>query len=149
MLFSAAPSHLVDSVSVLCVRDERFLLIERANAPYQHWLSFPGGKVEAGESGKDAAKREFLEETGLTATELKHLITLDFGHKDKGQQNYFLSVYHAVNSVGTVTAGDDALSFCWLSLAEMEKAKVIPSVLAVATTFCQNQNQSVIARQGI
>jgi 8-oxo-dGTP diphosphatase len=46
----------------LVVRDGAVLLVHRAR--YDDW-TFPKGKLEAGESWEDAARREVEEETGL------------------------------------------------------------------------------------
>ncbi len=55
-------------------REDRpsFLVIERASDPSDHWsghLSFPGGKIEDGESALQAALRECREEIGLDLSE--------------------------------------------------------------------------------
>jgi len=56
-------------LSVVCVivkdKEGNVLITRRAKKPYQgHWV-FPGGKVRVGETLKEAAEREILEETGL------------------------------------------------------------------------------------
>jgi len=45
--------------------------------------SFPGGKVEAGETPKKAAIRELMEETGLTGSNWKLLGMHDFEYPDR------------------------------------------------------------------
>lgn len=55
----------VIAASAACFRDGRLLLARRANPP-QLW-TLPGGRVEAGETAAEAARRELLEETGVTA----------------------------------------------------------------------------------
>ncbi|WP_163526700.1 RNA deprotection pyrophosphohydrolase [Halobacillus ihumii] len=54
--FSKTPKH----VWVICQFDNKWLLTNHKD----RGLEFPGGKVEKGETAKDAAIREVLEETG-------------------------------------------------------------------------------------
>jgi len=49
------------------------------------WNGF-GGKVEDGESVEEAARRELLEEVGLTATEVEDAGQLSFAFKDSGEK---------------------------------------------------------------
>lgn len=54
-------------VSLLFVRDGRLLLIKRERDGQTYYIT-PGGGVESGETFRDAAVREGIEETGLTFT---------------------------------------------------------------------------------
>lgn len=66
----AADSVLVIAESV----DGDVLLIEHWRIPHQrHVLEFPGGGIDSGELPRDAASRELLEETGVTALDLREL----------------------------------------------------------------------------
>jgi 8-oxo-dGTP diphosphatase len=53
-------------VSACVWRDGRVLMIQRAKPSVGIW-AFPGGHVEPGETLQDAAARELMEETGMTA----------------------------------------------------------------------------------
>ena len=55
----------VHGVLLVLRQGEDLLLIRRTKAPYKGYLGLPGGKMEAGETPLDAARREMLEETGL------------------------------------------------------------------------------------
>jgi ADP-ribose pyrophosphatase YjhB (NUDIX family) len=58
--------RLVPCVGAVVVDDTgRLLLIRRGREPSRGLWSLPGGRVEPGESGSDAVRREVLEETGL------------------------------------------------------------------------------------
>lgn len=57
------------------IRDtkDNFLLIRRAKEPAKGKLAFCGGFVDMGESGEHAARREVMEELGLTLRELNYI----------------------------------------------------------------------------
>ena len=67
---------------VYCVRNDEVLLVRRSKDPFKgHWTA-PGGKREPGESLRECAARELLEETGLVA---ETCIRLGSGHPDTGR----------------------------------------------------------------
>lgn len=53
------------AVSAAIVRDGKILVVRRAVPPANHYYTFPGGRVEYGETLAQAVAREVLEETGL------------------------------------------------------------------------------------
>jgi len=57
----------VDTVNVITIKDDKIIVLKQTqpNTP-EPFLSFPGGRAERGEVPLDAAKRELLEETGMT-----------------------------------------------------------------------------------
>jgi ADP-ribose pyrophosphatase YjhB (NUDIX family) len=59
------PSRPQLAVSAAIFRDEKILLVRRARSPGLGFYSFPGGRVEFGESLHTALHREVDEETGL------------------------------------------------------------------------------------
>ncbi|MCA0044615.1 NUDIX hydrolase [Celeribacter litoreus] len=115
-------SHTVSQLPKLgalavCVRDGRFLLVQRSKEPDLGKWGFPGGHVELGESITEAAERELFEETGITArgvTSLgeRSLITPD--------HNFLLIAILCADAVGEAVAADDAAAVCWSSLDDMK-----------------------------
>lgn len=63
--FSSSPKH----VWVICRFKNEWLLTKHK----ERGLEFPGGKVEAGETAAEAAKREVMEETGAVLSSLTYL----------------------------------------------------------------------------
>ncbi len=57
---------IVATIGVL-FKDEKVLLVRRANPPDVGRWGFPGGKIEHGEAIKDAAVRELYEETSIVS----------------------------------------------------------------------------------
>ena len=67
---SADPRNYPDrpyvAVSAAIIRDDRVLIVQRAQPPMQGIFTLPGGVVEIGETLHDALVREIREETNLT-----------------------------------------------------------------------------------
>ena len=122
------------AVSVVLRRENRFLLVERANEPGRGMFAFPGGRVEADEQLASAACRELLEETGLLAADLHEIARFDLAGSDGGFQ---LRVFSTTDFSGELVAGDDALSADWFSLEQMRVMPVPQSVLEVAFTLSE------------
>lgn len=132
-LSATAASDIIHGVSIICRKDQRFLLVKRAKEPMKDWLAFPGGSVEKGETAEEAAKRELFEETALTAKKLTHYTTVDLVHDANSyDQSYFLAIFCAEDLSGDAKAGDDALSLHWLYSHEMQDAHATPSTCEVA-----------------
>lgn len=101
----------------MAVRDKRLLVTRR-----QHGLhlagtwEFPGGKVEAGESPADAARRELAEEAGLVAEELERLVVVVH---DYAEASVRLHVFLAREPAGEVRI-DVAREWAWKGLDEID-----------------------------
>jgi len=59
------PSQALVGVGALIVENGRVALIKRGKAPLLGEWSIPGGLLELGETTRQGAEREALEETGL------------------------------------------------------------------------------------
>ena len=108
------PSVTVDSLIYSpAPHGGKILLIKRGGHPYiGHW-AFPGGFVDANEPCAVAAKRELMEETGLTDIPCRQLVTVSTPDRDPRWRNitvvYCARVDGELNAVG----GDDASDAKW------------------------------------
>lgn len=124
---SAKP--VLPAVSVALQRGERLLLVRRGRAPSAGYYAFAGGRVEAGETLEEAARRELAEETGLA---VHHLSPLVLVRAEGDAVDYDLQVFFGHHVEGEPVAADDAAEAAFFTLAEMESLPVLESVFEVA-----------------
>jgi 8-oxo-dGTP diphosphatase len=99
--------------------DGRLLLIRRGHEPGAGLWSLPGGRVEPGETDRQAVAREVREETNL-AVECRRLL----GRAElPGADGTVIDVsdYLAVVTGGELAAGDDAADARWVAAADLER----------------------------
>lgn len=82
--------------------------------------SLPGGRIEPGERAMDAALRELVEETGVTAR-ITLLIDVVDGLFTEAGLHYVLIDYAAEWIAGEPVAGDDALEARFVPLDQVDR----------------------------
>jgi len=123
-------SSPVPAVIAVVIREDRTLLVRRANPPDAGLWGFPGGKIEFGETIADAVTRELLEETGIQAEAQDVITTLDVlvpGSSGATEQHYILVAVQCRWIAGEPVAGDDALEARWFDLAELDPRRLAMS----------------------
>ena len=60
------------------------LLIKRRDDPFKDWWAIPGGFVDAGETLEQAARRELMEEAGISVDQLTYVSSInhDYVYQD-------------------------------------------------------------------
>lgn len=117
-------------VSASVWRDGKVLLVERAKEPRGIW-AFPGGHVEPGESLEQAAARELLEETGLTArfTGLVGLYEV-IRRNESGllTVHYVIACYMGHAEPGEPVAASDAAAVRWADPNRLGNLPLAPNM---------------------
>jgi len=118
----AASQFPVPTVGVVCLRDDKVLLIKRGTPPRQGQWSLPGGRLEWGETTVVAALRELKEETGVEAVLLGLVDVVDglFTSRTTGEttRHYLMIDYAARWVSGAPMAGDDAAEARFFTLED-------------------------------
>jgi 8-oxo-dGTP diphosphatase len=102
---------------LVCFRDDDVLLIRRGRSPREGEWSLPGGRIEPGETIRQAALRELLEETGIVA-ELLGLVDVVDAIFPEADQHYVLIDFLAIWRRGEPRAGDDAAAAVFMTFDE-------------------------------
>jgi 8-oxo-dGTP pyrophosphatase MutT (NUDIX family) len=92
--------------SVVLLRRDAVLMVERGRGLLAGYWSFPGGRVEPGEDIETTARRELFEETGLTAGAF---VRLGVFRPAPDLSPLELTVFAGRAGDGAPVAGDDAL----------------------------------------
>jgi 8-oxo-dGTP diphosphatase len=111
---------------VVLIRDRHIALIERIR-PGRHYWVLPGGGIEAGESGAEAAIREAFEELGIEVAIVAHL-------DGAPSAECFLAEcadreFGPVSGPETQSDPDDRHIARWVGLSELGTLELVPAEL--------------------
>ena len=121
------PAQPVVAVGAIVFKNNRVLLVRRAQPPSQNLWAIPGGKVEIGETLQEAAEREILEETGVTIRALDPVYAFDYIERDGSARprfHYVIVDLQADYVRGETRAGDDAAEVRWVAAEDLAILKV-------------------------
>jgi 8-oxo-dGTP diphosphatase len=102
---------------------DEVLLIRRGRAPMMGAWGLPGGGQELGETAEEAARRELLEETGLTVGEMRLAGAVDSIHRDEAgrvRHHYTILDFATLWTGGEPVALSDAAAVVWARLDALE-----------------------------
>src|SRR3954447_19034193 len=113
------PKRPLLGVGAVILRQEKVLLVCRAQEPCKGEWTFPGGLVELGETLREAAERETYEETGIRVRAGELLEVVDSLVKGAGGR---LRLHHSIVEVfcryvsGSPRPGDDVPELAWVPI---------------------------------
>jgi ADP-ribose pyrophosphatase YjhB (NUDIX family) len=120
------------AVSVAVTHEGKVLLVRRGRPPAQGLYAFPGGKVEAGETLEEAAKRELKEETGLEVARVEPIVSISIPAEGGLSPHAFrLTVFRGLEPSGELIVGDDAESAGFFTIEEARTMPLTGSVFEI------------------
>jgi ADP-ribose pyrophosphatase YjhB (NUDIX family) len=116
-------------IGIVLIDGSKILLIKRGRPPGQGLWSLPGGAQELGETAQACARRELLEETGLTTGPLHLAGYVDSIHHDAAgaiEYHYTIIDFCARHTGGTARPGDDVTDLAWAHPDEFDAYSLWP-----------------------
>ncbi len=122
------------AASLAVFRGDSLLLIARGAGALQGLWSLPGGHIEPGERAREAALRETLEETGVSAEEPRLLDVHEVLLRDREHRltaHYLIVVYCARWRAGEPVARDDAASARFVAVSDLDRYPLTEGLAAL------------------
>jgi len=128
------------AVSALIIMDDRVLLVKRGSAPSGGLWSLPGGRIEPGETMKEALAREVMEETSLQieVDDLAGAYDVISREGDEIAYHYVIITFRARVVDGELMAGSDASDARWISESELNSCQMTPGLLDTLRSLWQH-----------
>jgi ADP-ribose pyrophosphatase YjhB (NUDIX family) len=113
------PARPIVGIGIVVLKDDTVLLVRRGKPPNVGAWTLPGGAQEVGETAEDAARRELLEETGITVGEMHFAATVDNIRRDEAGRvrfHYTIIDFAARWQDGEPVAATDVTEAIWVPL---------------------------------
>lgn len=115
-----------NAASVALIHGDDILLIQRARAPWLGLWSFPGGRLEPGETAEACAIREIGEELGVAIADLRPVTRLHLG-----DGKFLLQVYATTAFTGEITISDEIAAYRWVPGNQLGGLETTPHLAEV------------------
>lgn len=123
-------THLTPGAGAVVIDDGRMLLIRRASGAYVDYWAVPGGRQRHGETMREAAAREVLEETGLVIEVGDPAWVGDIVDEADPPAYHFTVVdFYGTVVGGELVAGDDAAEARWVPVTEVRAMLLTPTMI--------------------
>jgi ADP-ribose pyrophosphatase YjhB (NUDIX family) len=116
------PNAPMVGVGIVCLKGDDVLLIKRGKPPRAGAWSLPGGRQKLGETVRECARRELVQETGVEAAIGALVDVVDSMTRDGDgalQFHYTLVDFRARWISGEPRAGGDAADARWFTPAQL------------------------------
>ena len=121
------PDRPLVGVGAVIAHEGRVVIVQRGTEPLRGQWSVPGGALETGETLRQCAVREALEETGLQveAGEVLEVFDAIYAEPDGRILYHYVLIDFACKLVGgDLRAGGDAVQATWITLDELARFQI-------------------------
>ncbi len=116
-------------------QDRLLLFKKRRNGSCE----FPGGKIEAGESPEETAKRESREELGSNVKLLKRLVTEEFNFEKRSFRCYIFLGKIEAGEVPSIQEPEVFDELFWMPIREYKAYSCAPNVVSFCGRYLKGE----------
>jgi len=124
----------VDVVAAVIYDGDKILITKRSGGEFDGMWEFPGGKIESGETHREALERELMEELSIGASMEQYLMTLTHQYETF---HLTMHLYWTKIVSGTLTLNEHS-DFKWISKEELEGVNWVPADVVVVERIIES-----------
>lgn len=117
----------IEVVAAVIVKDGQVLATQRGYGQFKDWWEFPGGKIESGESLREALRREIKEELDTEINVGELIGTVQWNYPD-----FHLTMHCFICSLASEALHlNEHEAALWLDRERLETVRWLPADLAI------------------
>jgi 8-oxo-dGTP diphosphatase len=117
----------IEVVAAVICRENKVFATQRGYGEFKDWWEFPGGKIEIGETSKEALKREIREELHTEISVDKFLTTVEYDYP-KFHLVMYCYICHVIKGELELVEAEDAR---WLGEENLDVVNWLPADMMV------------------
>src|SRR5690606_7855685 len=106
------------------------LLVQRAYAPFYGYWTFPGGRMDPGETAQECVARELFEETGLIVGDPVQVLVESVG---EGKLKFNLAVFAAHHPRQAPIVSPEISNWDWVPIDEIQSYRTTAHLPEIAS----------------
>lgn len=128
-MFKPVLMERITVVAGICYRQDNFILLgqrQECEGSYAGYWEFPGGKIEEGESDRDALRREFSEELGCDVIQCEKFYFMEWVYPERTVELRFYLVRLSCEETSKLELNAHS-QLSWVNLDEALSLPVLPA----------------------
>jgi 8-oxo-dGTP diphosphatase len=125
-------THFDVAAGILMDATGRVLITERlCDGPFNGLWEFPGGKIQSGESAREALTRELVEEIGVNVMTCDSFMSLHHEYPDRSVSIEFFMIREWQSE----PVGCEGQQLRWVSATQLDAAELLPADVPVVAAL--------------